>query len=126
MLVTFGPPISVQFLSDPCFVRQISYFLCQYMSFVFHCAGNIRGQVPVDCLWSIANDIMYVMRGRGGGRSGRWENNFAGVRAELFWHGIYFAKPRLNPESQSISRSRKGLGRRDLRIMRDITSRPQL
>ena len=31
---------------------------CANISFVgFYCDGNVRGRVPIGCLWSVANDI---------------------------------------------------------------------
>ena len=47
------------------------------------------------------------------------KKKFVGVRAKLFWRAIYCAKPRPDPGSQSGSRSRRGLGRRAPRIMRE-------
>ena len=44
--------------------------------FVFHCAGNINGWFPVDCLWSITNDSTRDMRGWGGRVESRWRQLF--------------------------------------------------
>ena len=60
------------------------------------------------------------MRGRGGRTGAYWWHFFgASVCTELFWCKIYCAKPRPDPESQSISQSRRGLGSHSPRIMRE-------
>ena len=60
------------------------------------------------------------MCGQGGeGRGHIGGSLFARVRAKLFWCVIYCNNPRPNPESQTGSRSRRGLGRRYLQIMRE-------
>ena len=73
MLVTFGLPIYVKFLPDPCFIR---HYLCDYAEipafyaniyiFIFHCTGNIRGQVTIVCLQSLTNDCVCAMHWQGG------------------------------------------------------------
>ena len=57
-------------------------------------------------------------RGEGPGNVGG-ENFCASVRAKLLCRAIYCSKISTNPESQSGSRSRRGLGRRSLQIMQD-------
>ena len=95
--------------------------LCQYISSLFHCTGNVRGRVPVDCLQSVSNDATCTMYGRGGGGQGHVGGNNVclNVRAKLFWHTIYCAKLRPNHMSQSGSQSKRGMGRRALHIMQD-------
>ena len=83
-------PISVRSL----FICQIHYFLHQSIYSIFHYAGNLCGQVPVDCLMSTSNDSMGNARiGEGKGHiSG--ENFCAGVHVKLFWYTNYCANPR--------------------------------
>ena len=66
MLVTFGLPITVQFLFDTCFILQIRCFLRQYFSYVFQCAIKLHGWVPVDFLLSVVKDRERMMRKLGG------------------------------------------------------------
>ena len=104
-------PICVLYSGIPWFLRQCIFF-------VFHCDDNISGPFPVDCLWTVPNDILRVMR-RWGGRAGArwWRGNFSSVRTKLFWNDIYCAKLRPDTKSQSGYRSLRGLGRRALHIM---------
>ena len=120
MSVTFGLPISVRFLSDPCFISKIPCFLRRYISSVFHCAGNIHGRVPVYSLWSVAKDSVCAMSEQEGGGQGHagGKKKCVGVREKLFWRAIYCVKTRLDTGYQSGSRSCRGLGRRAPRIMR--------
>ena len=40
----------------------------------FHCTSNVHGWFPIDCLWSLVNDISRAMRGQGGREgSGCWQ-----------------------------------------------------
>ena len=55
-------------------------------------------------------------------RKGGGGEDCASVRAKLSWSAIYCNNPRLNPESQSGSRSWKGLGRRALHTMGEYNS----
>ena len=119
MLVTFGLPISVQFLSNPYFIGQIPWFLCQCLSSVLQCAGNIRGRVPIDCLRSIAKESERAMRKWGGGGYSDGKSFCAGVRAKLLWCTVYCTKPRPDPESHPGSWSWRVLGRQSMRIMRE-------
>ena len=65
MLITFGLPIIVRFLSDPCFIHQNQCLLFQYLSSVFHCDDNLHNLVPADFRQSIANERAYAMHGQG-------------------------------------------------------------
>ena len=112
MLVIFGPPISVQFLSNPCFICQIPYFIRQYISSIFHCSGNVHNRVPVYFLCSVAKYSMHMMRERGGGRVTQVVKKCAGAHKKLFWRANYCAKPRPYTGYQSGSWSCSGMGRR--------------
>ena len=64
--------------------------------------------------------VQYAIK-EGGGMWGLEikRNNFAWVGMEIFWHAIYFANPNTEPESQYLSLSCKGFGRRDLHIIQE-------
>ena len=70
MLVTFGLPISVQFFRIRALYAKIYDFNADIFLFVFHCADNICGWVPIGCLWFIYNYSVRKMSGRGGGGGG--------------------------------------------------------
>ena len=75
MSVTFGLPISVQFLSD-------LWFIGRYLSSVFRCARNVRVNVPLIFLRSLAKDSTRDTRIREGEGSHADGNNvFAQVCA---------------------------------------------
>ena len=82
MLVTFGPPISVQNMSDPWFYAGIpavytetpAVYTTIYL-FGFDYDGKVYGQVPVGCLQSAANDITCKMRGWEGRVGAHWWKN---------------------------------------------------
>ena len=113
-MVTFGLQISVQFLSDSCFLlKSISSF------FLF--SINVCGWIRVDCiLWASKNractmhEQWRVRRGHTGGK-----NIYAGMRTKLLWRAINWSKPRNHPMNQSSSQSRRGLGRQDMRIIQE-------
>ena len=111
-IAAFYAKVSALYAKIPAFYSDISLFGS-------HCAGNVRGQVPVGFLRSVANDDVRTMRRRGGRAGARWFFFCVSVRAKLFWHTIYCAKPRPDPKSHSGSRSRRGLGRRDPQITRE-------
>ena len=115
MSVTFGLVISVQFLSGPCFIRWIPWFLRLHIFFVFHCAGNLQGWVTAYFLWSVSK--CSANEGEGGDAGSK--NAFVGVRTKLFWRAIYFFKPRKNHRSQSSSLSCRGIGRQNMQIMQE-------
>ena len=119
MLVTFGLPFFVQFLSDPLFICEILCFLRWYLSFVFHCDSNKVWRVPVYFLWPVSNYKTHAMRGWGRGGQGHsgGKINCAGVRAKSFWRTLYFSRPGPDHESQSGSCYHRGVGRQPLRIM---------
>ena len=112
MLVTFGLPFFVQFLSDPLFICEILCFLRWYLSFVFHCDSNKVWRVPVYFLWTVSIYKTHAMRGWGRGGQGHsgGKINCAGVRAKSFWRTLYFSRPRPDHESQSGSWSHRGMG----------------
>ena len=62
MVVTFVLPIYVQFISYLCFILRNPLIFTPMYFFVFHCDDNISGPFPVDCLWTVPNDILRVMR----------------------------------------------------------------
>ena len=69
MSVTFGLPILVQFLSDPCFILQITCLLHRHFTSLLHCLGKILGWVHVYCLWSSTKESARAMNkqvGEGG------------------------------------------------------------
>ena len=72
---TFGLQISVQFLSNPWFIRQIPCLLRMSISFLFRCSSNVRGKVPIDCLWSVSNDSVCNTRMKGGKAGSFWWQN---------------------------------------------------
>ena len=117
MPFAFGLLISVRFVAVTYFLRQNNYFYAKIPSFysgififVFHCVGTVSGWVPVYYLWSLANYITRMMRGREGRAGARWWKNICGiVYAKLFWCDIYCATPRPNPKSLSSFRSHRGL-----------------
>ena len=88
MSVTFDLLISVQSLSNPCFICQISWFLRRNISSIFYCVDNICSQVLIDCLRYLDNYIMRVMHEQGGGwGSCRWRK-----RLRRCAHKIIIAK----------------------------------
>ena len=117
MLVSFGSPV----LFDPWCIRQIPCFLLQYISSVLHYVVNLHGWVPVEILHSITNDGVCEMRGRGGEMAGsfRWQTDYAGVRAKIFWHKIHCTNLRPDPKYQYGSRYRRVMGRQALHIMQE-------
>ena len=127
MLVTFGPPISVQNMSDPWFYAGIpavytetpAVYTTIYL-FGFHYDGKVYGQVPVGCLQSVANAVTCKMRGWEGRVGAHWWKLFcSSVRAKLFWRKIYCANPRPDTEPQSGYRYRRGMGRQAPGIMQE-------
>ena len=62
----FGLSVSVQFLSDPCFISQIP------CTSVLQCYGNICVRVPKYCLHPVAEDIACPMRNGGRDQAGRF------------------------------------------------------
>ena len=85
--------------------------------FVLHCAGNVCGRFPVDCIWSVPNVCVHAMHIQGVERGHVGEKKFASVRAQIFWSAIYCATTRPDTNSQSDSWSLMVLGRQSLRIM---------
>ena len=113
--------LASQFLSDPYFKRRIPCFLRGYLSSVFNCAGNVRGWAPIYCLRYVAKDSSRAIRERGGGRAGscRWRKNLCGCASEIILSRGLLRQVEDRSGSQSGSRSRTGLERRALRIMRE-------
>ena len=90
MSATFGLLISLQFLSNPCFVYRKSWFYDNLFIFVFHCFINLCGRVPVSCIWYIVNHSARTMHGQGGSEIPHWwQKNCVSVRTKLFWRAIY-------------------------------------
>ena len=107
MLVTFGLPFSVRYLSDPCFIHQIFWFLRLYVSSIFYCSGNVSGWIIIYYLRSIDDDSAYKREGGQGHVGGK--NFCAGT--------IYGPKTRPYTKSQSGSQSHRGHRRRALWMM---------
>ena len=111
MSATFGLLISVWFLSNPWFIRQIICFFCRYLSSVFHCFGKLRGKFPVDCLQSIYNDSVRAMRKLGGGGWGHAGGDFLrGCACKIILECDLLHQSEAHTRSQSGSWSRRGLG----------------
>ena len=55
------------FCPIPDLYAKVPDFYADIFLFMFHCDGNVRGQVPVDCLWSVTNDSARDARTRGEG-----------------------------------------------------------
>ena len=73
MLVTFGLPISVQFLSNPYFYAKIPAFYAQTSSFYaniclyfFDCDGGVCGRLPIGYLCTVPNDNYRAICGQVG------------------------------------------------------------
>ena len=62
--------LASQFMSYLCLIPVLYAALPDFYSNIlfpyFYCAGNVCGQVLVDYIISVANDILCMMRGRGG------------------------------------------------------------
>ena len=58
------------YAKTPAFNAKITASYADIFLFVFHCAGNVRGQVPVGCFWCISNDSAHTVGGRGQGHVG--------------------------------------------------------
>ena len=114
MLITFGLLNSVQFQSDPCFIRR-------YFPSILHCAGNLREKVSADCIQYLSKKTAYAMYEQERGRQiyAGGKTYHAGVRAKKFWHTIYCAKTRPNPGYQSCSQSSRVLGTQTMQITRE-------
>ena len=102
--------LASRFQFDSCYA-QIPAFYADIFLFVFHCAVNVRDQVPVDCLWSIANDSARDARTRGEG-----SGTLVAKKLRECAHGIILARHLL---PQFGSRSCRGPGKRAPRIMRE-------
>ena len=110
--------ISALYAKIPALYAEIPAFYADIYIFLFHCASNVCGHVPIVCHHYASIDSERVMS-RQRGRVGAcwWRKNCTSVCAKLFWCGIYFSKPRPNTKSQPGSHSRRGLGRQSPRIM---------
>ena len=64
------------FLSDlwpiPAVCVYIHPLYIDIFPFVFYCSGNVRVQVSVDFIWSLANDSMHAMCEKGGKTGSCW------------------------------------------------------
>ena len=94
-------PKSLFLRQSPCSVCQNPNFYANIYLFGFLCPSNVHWWVLVVIPQSVTNDSTCMIRGRGVGGRGHVvsEKVFASVLAKLFWHTIYCAKPRPNPES---------------------------
>ena len=72
MLVTFGLPLSVWFLSDTWFIRLIPDFCPYIFMFVLHCASNLHGKFPIVCTQYVTNSCSCTMIGWGGRAGSHW------------------------------------------------------
>ena len=96
MSVNFGLPIYVWFLFDPYFICWNPWFFCQYLFFVFPCAGNLHGEFPVDCIQSVAKENERVMCGWRGRTVSHWWGGNVQVCARNY-SGAQFIAPIRGP-----------------------------
>ena len=110
MLFTIGLLVSVWFMSDTCFIRRIPWFICWFISSLFHCAVNVHGRVNIYCIRSVDNDSTRNMCERGGeGEVMHVEKKNRGCARKIIMSPY--------PGSQCVYRYRKGLGKQDIRIV---------
>ena len=129
MSVTFGLPISVQFMSNPSCIQKIPCFLSRYISSIFHCSIRVSGHVPVDCLQSISNYSNHAMckRGGGGSRGHTGGKIFVRVRAQNYF-GVPFIEPIWGqiPGPSPVSAPKGDFGDKIHGSCGRTTSKPQL
>ena len=102
----------------PALHTQIPSFYANICLFGFHCANNVRRQVPVSRLQSAANYDTHEMRGRGG-RVGAcwWQFVLCECSREIILAHNLLRQAEAWSRTQSGSRSQRGPGRISLRIM---------
>ena len=98
ILTSRFPP---EFCPIPALYVKFPGFYAKNISPVFYCDCNVHDRAPLDCLWSVANDSVRLMRGQGEGGGGviQVQIVYVCVRTKILWHKIYCSNPRLDPGS---------------------------